>query len=67
MPHYLNLSVVFQYDFIITYMAVVFFIHWILAKLRLKRLRHVFGLVWQRRKRKIDHRRSCPVQEPNRE
>ena len=42
MPNYLNLNVVVQYDFIITYLAIIFLINWILAKLRLTRLSNVF-------------------------
>ena len=42
MPYYLDLNVVLRYDFNITYLAVVFFINWILAKFRITRLSNVF-------------------------
>ena len=38
MPHYLNLNVLLRYDFIVTYLAVMFFIYWIIAKVRITRL-----------------------------
>jgi hypothetical protein len=66
MPHYLNLGVVLRYDFIITYLAVMFFIQWILAKVRIMRLSNVFQRVWESRNRKIHRRRSYPLQNPNR-
>ncbi len=65
MPHYLNLYVVLRYDFIITYLAVMFFIYWCLAKLRIWRLGHVLRRVWQKRNRQIHNRRSSeswPIQ-----
>jgi hypothetical protein len=57
MPHYLNLNVIAQYDFIITYLAFIFLINWILAKLRITRLSHVFRRVWLSRSRRIHYRR----------
>ena len=42
MPNYLNLNVVLRYDFIITYLAVVFFINLVLANFRITRLSNVF-------------------------
>jgi hypothetical protein len=67
MPHYLNLYVVLRYDFIVTYLAIMFFIYWILAKIRLWRLSHVFRLVLQKRNRQIRRRRLWPEQKANRE
>jgi biopolymer transport protein ExbB/TolQ len=58
MALYLNLSVVFQYDFVITYLAIMFFIHWILAKVQITRLTNVFRRVWEKRNRQIHLRRS---------
>jgi len=58
MPNYLNLNVIVQYDFIVTYLAVVFFIHWILAKLRIARFSNVFRRVWESRNRQIHRRRA---------
>jgi len=47
MPHYLNLSVVLRYDFIVTYLAIMFFIYWIRTILQLNRLNLVFWRVWK--------------------
>ncbi len=58
MPHCLNLSVVLHYDFIVTYLAVMFFIYWFLAIAELKRLNYVFWRVWERRNIQIHRRRS---------
>ncbi len=58
MPYYLNMNVVFRYDFIITYLAVIFLINWILAKLRIMRLSNVFRQVWESRNRQIHRRRA---------
>ena len=57
MPDYLNLFVVFRYDFIVTYLTVVFFICWVNAKLRVKRLGQVFRRVWESRNRHIHYRK----------
>ena len=57
MPHYLNLNIVLRYDFIVTCLAIMFFIYWVLAKLRLRRLRYVFRRLWQSRNRQIRSRR----------
>ncbi len=67
MPHYLNLSVAFQYDFIVTYLAIVFFINWILAKVQVTRLTDVFRHVWENRNTQIHRRRTWPEQKANRE
>jgi len=67
MSQYLNLSVVLRYDFIVTYLAVVFFIQWILANIRLKRFSNVFWRVWESRNRHIRYRRSCQSQNFNKE
>jgi len=68
MPHCLNLNVVLRYDFIVTYLAVVFFVYWMRTIFQLKRLNYVFWRVWENRNRLI-HRsqRSRQVQKPNRE
>jgi len=58
MPHCLSLSIVLRYDFIITYLAVIFLINWILAKLRITRLSNVFRQVWESRNRQIHRRRA---------
>jgi len=58
MSHYLNLNVVLRYDFIVTYLAVVFFINWILAKVRITKLSIVFRRVWETRNRQIHRRRA---------
>ena len=42
MPHYLNLNVILRYDFIITYLAIIFLIQWIDARFQLERLSNVF-------------------------
>ncbi|MBM4305110.1 MAG: hypothetical protein FJ123_00085 [Deltaproteobacteria bacterium] len=60
MPHYLNPSVVLRYDFIVTYLAVVFFVQWILANLRLKRFHHALWRVWESRNRLIRCKRTIP-------
>ena len=63
MPHYLNLNVVFRYDFIVTYLAIIFFVNWILAIFHLKRLNYVFWRVWKNRNRLIHRsRRSQLIQ-----
>ena len=31
MSYYLNLNVVFRYDYIVTYLAIIFFVNWILS------------------------------------
>ena len=67
MPHYLNLGVVFRYDFIVTYLAIVFLIQWILTNLRLKRFINVFWRVWESRNRLIHRRRAWPEQKANSE
>ena len=66
MPHCLNLSVVLRYDFIITYLAVMFFIYWIRAIFQLKRLNYVFWRVWESRNRQIHRsRRSQQGKNPS--
>jgi len=67
MPHYLNLSVALRYDFIVTYFAVVFFVNWTFAMLRITRLSNVFRRVWESRNRQIRSRKSGLVQKSPRE
>ncbi len=63
MAHYLNLNIVLRYDFIVTYLAMMFFIYWILAKLRISRINQVFQRVRENRNRPIHRReRSRQVQ-----
>ena len=65
MPDYLNLFVIFRYDFIVTYLAVVFLIQWILTNLRLKRFRHALWRVWESRNRQILRRKLRSVERSN--
>jgi hypothetical protein len=65
MPHYLNLSIAFQYNFVVTYLAIMFFIHWIFAKIQVTRLTNVFRRVWESRNRQINRSRSWSNQKAN--
>jgi hypothetical protein len=61
MSRYLNPSVVLSYDFITTYLAVMFLIYWFRAAYRLKRISYVFWMVWDSRNKMIDRRRRASV------
>jgi len=61
MPCYLNLRVVLSYDFIVTYLATMFFIYWIRTILQPKRLNYVFWRVWENGNRLINRRRRAPT------
>ena len=54
MSHYQNLNVAVHYDLLITLLAIMFFIHWILAKVQITRLTNVF-----RRDRQIRNKQIC--------
>jgi hypothetical protein len=67
MLQYMNPNVVLRYDFIVTYPAIMFFIHWILATRRLKRFRHDLWRVWESRNRLIHRgRRASEAKKPPR-
>ena len=58
MPHYLNLSFVLRWDFIVTYMMVVFFINWIFAMFRITKVSNGFRQIRESRNRQIHHGRA---------
>jgi hypothetical protein len=61
MSRYLNPSVVLRFDFITTYLAVMFLIYWFRAVYRLKRISYVFWMVWESRNKMILRRRRASV------
>ena len=58
MSHCPRLSIVLKSDFIMTYLELVFFVTWILAKIWISRLSNVFRRVRESRNRQI-HRRGA--------